>query len=46
MLNYNVSVWWDNLTERERDLLITTLNEIDLSLIGIWLDIEKGYIKK
>ena len=46
MINYNVKVWWDSLTERERDLLITTLNEIDLSLIGIYLDIKRGYVKR
>ncbi len=46
MLNYDIKVWWDNLTERERELLITTLNEIDLNLIGIYLDVEKGYVKK
>ena len=46
MMNYNIKVWWDSLTERERDLLITTLNEIDLSLIGIYLDIKRGYVKR
>lgn len=37
-MNYKIKLWWDKLTEKERDLLISKLYEMDLEEIGINTD--------
>ena len=34
-MNYKIKYWWEHLTERERNLLIEKLYEIDLFELGI-----------
>ena len=41
-MEYKIKKWWDNLSTREKEIIITACFEKDLTELGIYIDKKTG----